>query len=136
MFFDNNCTVMKHLKAVERDGNSLETIRLLKMKLPVDVFHHKSKHRESDVFCGTHCNPAMFPELHTSDGKWTFNSSIAEQTNVWFGGFLAIVREMRVDRYNFFLDEVIRRRNNCISNELERRGTAPWQIPRDILLDL
>jgi hypothetical protein len=48
--------------------------------LPVDVFHFKSKHKESDINCGSNCNPYIWPELRT-DGKWWFNSSAAEQAN-------------------------------------------------------
>lgn len=57
--------------------------------------------------------------------QWRFNSSIAEQTNVWFGGFHSICREMQVDRYNFFLDEMIRRKNQLIIEKLKREGAAP-----------
>ncbi|KAJ3725375.1 hypothetical protein C8R42DRAFT_640253 [Lentinula raphanica] len=51
--------------------------------LPVDVFHFKSKHKESDEFCQKHCNPAQWTELVGDDGEWIFNSSAAEQSNVW-----------------------------------------------------
>ena len=93
----------------------------------------KSKHKESDDFCGQHCNPALFEELMV-DGKWRFNSSAAEMTNAWFGGFHSIVREMRRDRYDFFLDEMIRRRNNMIVHGLMSRRVACYQIPRSYLL--
>jgi hypothetical protein len=86
--------------------------------LPVDMFHYKCKHKKTDVWCTQHCNPVLWPELITPDGRWWFNSSVAEQTNTWFGGFLAIVREMQVNRYNFFLDEMIRRRNIMLVSEL------------------
>jgi len=68
------------------------------------------------------------------NGKWVFNSSAAEQTNAWIGGFLAIVREMRVERYNFFLDEMIRRRNIWIVEELARKGKNPRNIRYDVLI--
>lgn len=102
--------------------------------LPVDVFHYKCKHKSTDEWCTRHCNPALWPELMTEDGHWRFNSSAAEQTNSWFGGFLSILREMRVDRYNFFLDEMIRRRNVILLAELEAKGEAPYLIPREVLL--
>lgn len=102
--------------------------------LPVDVFHFKSKHKTTDEFCGQHCNPYKWPELRTEDGEWRFNSSAAEQANVWFGGFQTIIREMQVDRYEFFLDEMIKRRNRLIIKELECRGDAPYSIPREDLL--
>lgn len=102
--------------------------------LPVDVFHFKSKHKESDVECGQNCNPYLWPELRTEDGRWRFNSSAAEQANLWYGGFTVIVRDMQSDRYEFFLDEMIKWRNRMIVKELQRRGKKPYSIPRDELL--
>ena len=49
----------------------------------------------------------LYEELHTSSGDWYFNSSIAEQTNVWLDGFHAIVHEMSPIWYNFYLDQMI-----------------------------
>ena len=67
--------------------------------LPVDVFHFKAKHKESDGFYGHNCNPARWAELiDEQTGKWVFNSSIAEQVNVWFGGFQAITHLMCAHR--------------------------------------
>lgn len=96
--------------------------------MPVDVFHFDCKHKEKDKFCSENCNPALFPELVVGD-KWLFNSSAAEQANAWIGGFQAMVREMRVERYNFFLDEVIRRRNSWLIREQKKRGRNPRAIP-------
>lgn len=101
--------------------------------LPVDVFHMKAKHKEADDDCNRLCNPAMFPSLMVGD-KWRFNSSAAEITNAWFGGFQSMVREMCVDRYNFFLNEVIKRRNRTTIADLRRRHAQPYQIPRVDLL--
>lgn len=86
---------MKTLK----EGEPLKTVAL-----PVDVFHFECKHKATDTFCNENCNPARWPDL-IKDGKWLFNSSVAEQANAWFGGFQSITREMRADRYNFFLDK-------------------------------
>ena len=122
--------------------------------LPVDVFHFKTKHKENDEFCGCFCNPAQWNELIDEDsGKWTFNSSAAEQVNVWFGGFRAITRLMRadrsvlsselavqqasdlfIDRFNFFLDEMIMWRNMALIAQLEASGAAPYSIPHHALL--
>lgn len=102
--------------------------------LPVDVFHFKCKHKESDLDCGRFCNPFIWEELRTADGNWRFNSSAAEQANAWIGGYQAMVREMQVDRYNFFLDEMIQRRNRAVIKDLRKREKAPYSIPRDQLL--
>lgn len=79
----------------------------------------------TDTFCQEHCNPYAWSELH-KDGKWVFNSSIAEQTNVWVGGYHSIVREMLGDHYKFFLDQMIMLHNSAIIEKLERRGQAPF----------
>ncbi|KAI0037501.1 hypothetical protein FA95DRAFT_94308 [Auriscalpium vulgare] len=97
--------------------------------LPVDVFHFKSKHKESDEFCQKHCNPAMWPELSDDKGNWVFNSSAAEQANVWMGGYLAIAREMLAYRFDFFFDEMIKRRNERVVAKLRATGKAPYRIP-------
>jgi len=58
-----------------------------------------------------------------------FNSSIAEQTNVWLGGYHSICREMLVDKYNFFLDEMILRRNRMTREKLMKEGAMPSTWP-------
>ncbi|KDQ12188.1 hypothetical protein BOTBODRAFT_89130, partial [Botryobasidium botryosum FD-172 SS1] len=90
----------------------------------VDVFHFQ-KHKESDWRCKEYCDPGKYSELVSADGKWVFNSSVAEQTNSWFEGFHAMCRAMLVDRYNFFLDEMIKLRNRWMVDELEKKGHNP-----------
>jgi hypothetical protein len=46
---------------------------------------------------------------------------------------MAIVRDMEVTRYNFFLDEMIKRRNRHVLTELESKGHSPWVISVDAL---
>jgi hypothetical protein len=124
IFFDNNCTLAKMVK----DDPFFEDIGLT-----VDVFHFKSKHSETDTFCQEHCNPAAYPELISEDGKgWYFNSSIAEQTNVWLGGYHSICREMLMDKYIFFLDEMILRRNRMIRKKLIIEGKGPNNWPYNV----
>ncbi|KDQ50429.1 hypothetical protein JAAARDRAFT_74233 [Jaapia argillacea MUCL 33604] len=122
IFHDNNCNVKKVLESLCNEYFS-------RCALPVDVFHMKSKHKESDQYCNSRCNPANWPSLMTVDGKWRFNSSATEITNAWFGGFQLIVREMRVERYNFFLDEMIKIRNKLIVQDLEQKGACLYNIP-------
>ena len=101
IFFDNNCT----LASIVQDNKDpfFDDI-----ELTVDVFHFKSKHLETNIFCQQNCNPAAYPELISEDNKgWYFNSSITEQTNVWLRGYHAICQEMLVDKYTFFLYEMI-----------------------------
>lgn len=102
--------------------------------LPIDVFHFKCKHKDSDVGCGTHCNPYIWLELRTKKCTWCFNSSAAERANVWAGKYSAIVREMEVEWYNFYLDEMVKRRNRLTVKDLEERGCHPYCISRESLL--
>lgn len=122
LFYDSNCNLQSHLRAQQDDFFEF-------VILPVDVFHFKSKHKETDEFCQKHCNPALWPELSDKDGKWIFNSSIAEQVNVWIGGYQAIVRDMLPHRYDFFLDEMIKRRNEIVVEKLRNSGEAPYHVP-------
>jgi len=117
IFYDNNCNIAKMVKNDPAFKN---------VGLTVDVFHFKCKHSEKDVFCQEHCNPVAYPELlGTAGQQWFFNSSVAEQTNAWLGGYHSICREMEVQRYNFFLDEMIRRRNTFTLEKLRQAGAQP-----------
>ncbi|KIM42532.1 hypothetical protein M413DRAFT_408395 [Hebeloma cylindrosporum] len=119
--FDNNCKLDAHQRNIN-DEHFKDTAK------PVDVFHFRSKHKESDTHCQRYCNPAAFPEI-IKDGKWRFNSSICEQTNEWLGGYQAILRDMEATRFSFYLDEMIKRRNRYMELELQRKGHCPWSIP-------
>ena len=121
IFFDNNCTITKMVRHNPMFQN---------VGLRVDVFHFKCKHSEKDVFCQEHCNPVAYPEL-LGEGtqEWFFNSSVAEQTNAWLGGYLAICHEMEVERYNFFLNEMIRHRNIFTIAKLMQSGQQPGTRP-------
>ncbi|KAJ7323238.1 hypothetical protein DFH08DRAFT_711918, partial [Mycena albidolilacea] len=127
IFYDNNCSLLKHLRA--QDDHYFDNVGL-----PVDVFHFKCKHSEGDVFCQLHCNPARFRELIGADGKWVFNSSAAEQANVWFGKFQNVVQDMAVIKYNFFLDEMISVHNEQVALELCNQGHSPHIQPESLLL--
>ncbi|KAJ8519163.1 hypothetical protein ONZ45_g3859 [Pleurotus djamor] len=123
IFYDNNCHLQAHLLK-QGDTYFQNTI------LPVDVFHFKSKHKKTDEFCQRHCNPAQWKELvDVKTNKWRFNSSIAEQVNVWMGGYMAVVREMLPYHFDFFLDEMIKRRNQIIVRKLKTQGSIPYRIP-------
>src|SRR5882762_9006137 len=91
----------------------------------VDPWHLENKHKTTHKYCRINCNPKDYPELLTDDGKWFFNTSIAEQINVWLGGFHSICREMLPVKYNFFLDEMIRLRNIIVIDRLRETGKNP-----------
>lgn len=92
----------------------------------VDVWHFLNKHKTTHEFCQKYCNPAMFPELMDDEKKkWWFNTSVAEQINVWLGGYHSICREMHPVKYNFFLDEMIHLRNEMTVAKLAEAGHNP-----------
>lgn len=43
--------------------------------------------------------------------------------NAWYRGLLAIMQDMQADRYDFFLDEMIKWWNRIIVRELHWRGS-------------
>jgi hypothetical protein len=98
--------------------------------LPVDIFHFKSKHKETDQHCREYCNPAMFEDVlvvneKTGKEEWYFNTSISEQNNIWLGGFHTMCRDMRAVFYDFFLDEMIRLQNEVTLVRLHLQGPEP-----------
>ncbi|KAF6742808.1 hypothetical protein DFP72DRAFT_829566, partial [Ephemerocybe angulata] len=129
IWHDNNCRIYAMLENSPEDKEYFAFVAL-----PVDVFHFKAKHKESDTQCNAHCNASNWPDLMTKDNKWRFNSSAAEQTNGWFGKYASIVREMEAIRYDFFLDEMIKQRNSARVQELEAKGKRPFQFSRADLL--
>ncbi|KAG2039986.1 hypothetical protein BDR03DRAFT_980326 [Suillus americanus] len=96
LIYDSNCNTLWEVE-------SRKIAFFEGMGMCVDAFHHKTKHKASDVFCCERCDMKAYPELLNDDGKYYFNSSIAEQTNVWFGSFHNICREMTPVKYDFFL---------------------------------
>ncbi|KZT63110.1 hypothetical protein DAEQUDRAFT_229694 [Daedalea quercina L-15889] len=126
LFYDNACQFKKHVMHIKDQHFD-------NCAMPVDPFHAKTKHKETDLFCGQYCNAALFPDLIVGN-RWRFNASAAEMTNAWFGGFHAMTREMRPARYDFFLDEMIKLRNRMIVTELQLANTNPVDIPHELLL--
>lgn len=91
LFFDNAC----NLRSYARNRQFYDFLN--RVAIVVDAFHF-SGHSADDDDCRLNCDPKVFPVLKTLDGGWLFNSSAAEQVNVWFGKFQTKVREMNVIR--------------------------------------
>jgi hypothetical protein len=122
MIYNSNCNALKEVEAL--DDTWFEGIGMC-----VDVFHLRTKHKASDLFCYTQCDPKRYPELINPDGSWYFNSLIAKQTNIWLGSYHSIVREMLPVKFNFFLDEMIMRRNWALVLKMEKAGQALCNAP-------
>lgn len=122
MFYDLNCSVLKEVDA-------REIIFFKTMGMCVDVFHFRMKHKDSDKFCHTHCDAEAYPELCAPDSKWFFNTSAAEQANVWLGEYHSMCQEMVPVKFNFFLDKMINIRNAIVVKKLEKAGRHPHHSP-------
>ncbi|KAH9920581.1 hypothetical protein B0H21DRAFT_844599 [Amylocystis lapponica] len=102
MFFGSeSVSQAPHLQA--QGDHSLDNIEKL-----VDNFHFDCKHKAFDSFCVEHCDPRLFPELR---------------------GYHSMCREMAADKYEFFLDEMIMRKNVLIVASLKDKGNLPGQYP-------
>lgn len=53
----------------------------------VDTWNFHNKHAVTHTYCQLNCNPVLYPELMDTFSGWFFNTSIAEQTNAWLGGY-------------------------------------------------
>ncbi|KAF8811761.1 hypothetical protein BYT27DRAFT_7231609 [Phlegmacium glaucopus] len=119
VFYDTNCDAKQQADASKDPW-------FKDVGMCVDVWHFLNKHKVTHEYCQKNCNPAMYPELMNELGKWFFNMSVAEQTNGWLGGYNSIIREMLPDKFDFFLDEMIRLRNAEVLKKLEKEGHNPW----------
>jgi hypothetical protein len=75
MIYDSNCNVLCEVE-------SCKVMFFEGMGMCVDAFHHRTKHKANDVLCRKGCDMKAHPELLDDNGKYYFNSSIAEQTNI------------------------------------------------------
>ena len=73
--------------------------------------------------------PSTQKNVDEGDKLWYFNSSVAEQTNGWLGGYHSICREMLIDKYNFFLDKTMLCRNRVTKEKLLQEGEMPRTWP-------
>lgn len=122
-FFDNSCTFDKALK-----NDPAAMVRYSGTIRPVDPFHMRG-HSEKDTSCRTNNDPKRFPFLRNPDGSWRFNGSAQEITNNWYGRFLSITRGMHEITYRFFLEEMIRVRNESLLVKLARKTHFCCNIP-------
>ncbi|KAF8546333.1 hypothetical protein OG21DRAFT_1427257 [Imleria badia] len=120
LIYNSNCNALR-----EVESRDIMISFFKDMGMCVDAFHHKTKLRVSDQFCQERCNMRAYPELLDSNGKYYFNSSITEQTNMWFGAFHNICCEMVAVKYNFFLDEMVIRCNRYTVAMLHGQGKHP-----------
>ncbi|KAH9824422.1 hypothetical protein DFH28DRAFT_879391 [Melampsora americana] len=120
IFYDNACKLLQHIfKCPETRDKFRHSI------IAVDAFHFKS-HSDKDCFCRSWTDPNIFPQLQDNQGKWRFNSSAAEVANIWYGAFASICRGMTSIEYHFFLNGMVRRRNNWLCAKLMKRPDVSW----------
>jgi hypothetical protein len=94
----------------------------------VDAWHFRNKHAVTHMYCQLNCNPALYPELMDSFSGWFFNTSIAEQTNAWLGGYHSMCQEMLPAKFDFSLDEMICLWNIEVIKQLHQKGRHPCNL--------
>jgi hypothetical protein len=118
IFYDTNCDARQ--QAEKSKDPWFQGIGMC-----VDARHFRNKHAVMHEYCQLHCNPAKYPELMDALSSWFFNTSVAEQTNAWLGGYHSMCREMLPAKFDFFLDEMIRLCNIEIIQRLQEKGHPP-----------
>ncbi|KAJ7733056.1 hypothetical protein DFH07DRAFT_968134 [Mycena maculata] len=118
--YDTNCDAKQQVDAHPEIWSWWKDV-----SMTVDVFHFLNKHAVGHTFCQEHCNLASCPELSNPNKTWYFNTSIAEQMNIWFSGYHSMCWEMLPVKYNFFLDEMICLRNQVTLSKLAADGDDP-----------
>lgn len=119
IFYDTNCDARQQ---AEKDP------WFTGVGMCVDAWHFRNKHAVTHTYCQLNCNPALYPELMDSFSGWFFNTSVAEQTNAWLGGYHSMCREMLPAKFDFFLDEMIRLRNIEVIKRLHQEGRHPCNL--------
>ena len=93
--YDDACHLEKYVQASNKFKRDSQRAQLLLQRTIVcDRFHfllHKDK------WCKENCDPDKIKELIG------INTSVCEETNLWFGNFKHAVKHMNFERYNFFL---------------------------------
>ncbi|KIK80447.1 hypothetical protein PAXRUDRAFT_36188 [Paxillus rubicundulus Ve08.2h10] len=93
------------------------------------IYNTAHDHKMTHDYFQKNCNPVDYPELMNNNGTgWWFNTSIAEQINVWLGSYHAICREMLLVKFNFFLGEMILKNVTTITN-IKAKGLQPGHAP-------
>ena len=108
IYYDSACKLLSHIfNSIPEERDTFKNTIVA-----VDAFHFKS-HKEDDCFCN------LYPQLK-KENRWKFNSSAAELTNILYGKFASICWNMTAVQYNFFLDEMVRLRNDWVAEMLGR----------------
>ncbi|EGG07694.1 uncharacterized protein MELLADRAFT_85573 [Melampsora larici-populina 98AG31] len=119
IFYDNACNLLQVIHNGDKDPTPFENT-----VIPVDPFHHRS-HKESDSFFQMYTDPKKFPDLQQK-GSWIFNASAGELSNIWYGGFASMCRNMQATRYEFFLEEMVEFRNIWLCDALAARPSLEY----------
>ncbi|EGG08161.1 uncharacterized protein MELLADRAFT_84934 [Melampsora larici-populina 98AG31] len=119
IFYDNACNLLKVIHNGDRDPAPFKH-----SIIPVDPFHHRA-HKETDEFCQRYTDPKKFPDLQ-ENGSWIFNASAGELSNIWYGGFASMCRNMQATRYKYFLEDMVEWRNLWLTDALSARKNVEY----------
>lgn len=113
MFYRNACQLYSHIRLHPQDAH-----RFRNMIMP-DVAHQTGPHNgpQRPYYLDHHANH-LLAGLKTPNGGWRFNSETTQSINAWVGTFAPMCRHMHSTKYNFFLEEMIRLRNELTLNKI------------------
>lgn len=95
--YDDACHLKKYVtnKASDKfDAKSDRGKRLSNSLIVCDRFHFLT---HVDDWCRANCDPDLYPVLEN------VNTSVCEQTNMWFGGFKHMFKHMNYSHFHFTL---------------------------------
>ncbi|ORY43720.1 hypothetical protein BCR33DRAFT_738458 [Rhizoclosmatium globosum] len=121
LYYDKACRLLQSLVVQIRQGNDeVKKAQLLavydRVALIVDKFHFRG---HQDEYCEMWCNPTFVDSVLKKKGYIKkFNTSAAEQGNVWFSGISHILRDLDAVTHDFFLFSLVDKRNSGFDNKV------------------
>ncbi|KAJ3303317.1 hypothetical protein HDU76_005372 [Blyttiomyces sp. JEL0837] len=115
IYYDRACKLYQTLE------NDPQTKHLLgKVAFLVDLFHFRG---HNDTYCREKCNPITAGVEFEKAGMEKFNTSAAEQVNVWFGRISHMLRYIDPKLHDFYLYSLVDYRNRVdVGDEDEENG--------------
>lgn len=93
--YDDACHLSKYIQNSNLFIRKSERAKILSNCIIVcDRFHFLT---HVDKWCQKNCNPDLIPELED------VNTSVCEETNLWFGRFKHAFKHMNYQRFHFLL---------------------------------
>ncbi|KAJ3320902.1 hypothetical protein HDU76_000196 [Blyttiomyces sp. JEL0837] len=111
LYYDRACKLYRSMTSDVESASLLANLALL-----VDFFHFRG---HNDEYCRNHCNPHTAEKQFQQAGLNKFNTSAAEQANVWFSRISHMLRYIDSELHDFYLFSLIDFRNRNYNDDEE-----------------